>query len=69
MSLQHTNSTKHWGSIPKKCKSCSKAIFTKENGEIFFQCSIYGVFKRTCSLKTETRILPKPEEISIQDNK
>lgn len=72
MSLKHTLSTQYWNAIPKKCKNCSKAIFTVENDEVFYQCSIHGSFKRECSLELPNRNLPKPEDILngyIQNNK
>jgi acetyl-CoA carboxylase beta subunit len=63
MSLKYTHNTQHWNSIPKKCKNCSKAIYTKEKKEIYYQCSLFGKFKRECDVETESRILDKPEEI------
>jgi hypothetical protein len=63
MSLKETLSTQHWNTIPKKCKNCSKAIFTLEDGEVYYQCSMFGKFKKDCSLEPENRNLPKPEEI------
>ena len=63
MSLQHTLHTKNWKTIPRKCKNCSKAIFTKEDGEIYYQCSLFGKFKKECEIQTQQRILLKPEEI------
>jgi hypothetical protein len=67
MSLRKTLNTSYWNSIPKKCKNCIKAIYTLENGEILYQCSIFGTFKRDCELKVNDRKLPKPEEI-LNDN-
>ena len=63
MSLTKTNSTGHWNTIPKKCKECRKAIYTVENGEVYYQCSVFGKFKKDCTIKTDTRKLPKPSEI------
>jgi hypothetical protein len=63
MSLKETKSTKHWASIPRKCKLCMRAIYTKEDSEIYYQCSIYGSFKKDCTVETEQRNLPKPEDI------
>lgn len=63
MSLQHTKSTQHWASIPKKCKNCNRAIFTKEADEIYYQCSVFATFKKDCTLELEERKLLKPEEI------
>ena len=63
MSLKKTLSTQYWNNIPKKCKNCFKAIYTIENNEIYYQCSIYGSFKKECELKTIERKLPKIEEI------
>lgn len=63
MSLKNTHSTQHWNTIPKKCKNCSKAIYTREGNEIYYQCSIFGQFKRDCSLNTTERKLLKPDEI------
>lgn len=63
MSLKQTLSTQHWNTISKKCKNCSKAIYTLEDGEVYYQCSVYGKFKKECSLELANRNLPKPEEI------
>jgi hypothetical protein len=69
MSLKETLSTQHWNTIPKKCKNCSKAIYTDENGEIHYQCSMYGKFKKECSLELPNRDLPKPDDILKMENK
>lgn len=72
MSLKNTLSTQHWNTIPKKCKNCSRAIYTIEGDEIHYQCSIYGSFKRDCILNADKRKLPKSEEIlsgNLQNNK
>ena len=64
MSLKETKSTQHWPTIPKKCKSCSKAVYTIENNkEIYYQCSLYGIFKKDCKLEFADRKLPKPSEL------
>lgn len=63
MSLKQTLSTEHWKTIPKKCKNCSKAIYTIENHEVFYQCSIFGSFKKDCKLKSPNRELPKSEDL------
>ena len=63
MSLKYTKSTQHWSSIPRKCKSCSKSIFVKEDLEIYYQCSLWGSCKKDCTVETEKRNLPKPEDI------
>ena len=63
MSLKETLSTQYWNTIPKKCKNCSKSIYTIENGEVYYQCSMFGKFKKDCELKPETRNLLKPEDI------
>lgn len=63
MSLKETDSTQHWNTIPKKCKNCNKAIYTIEDGEVFYQCSIFGKFKKECQLETEEKQLLKPNEI------
>jgi len=63
MSLKKTKHTQHWKTIPKKCKACKKAIYTVEDGEILYQCSFYGAFKKDCDWKIEFRDLPKPSEI------
>ena len=65
MSLRETKSTGHWKTIPKKCKGCSKAIYTKEGHQVLYQCSIFGSFKKDCELEVvERKIpLPKPDEI------
>lgn len=62
MSLKYTDSTKYWNTIPKKCKNCSKAIYTVE-GEIYYQCSLYGKFKKDCDVEAKKRVLLKPQEI------
>lgn len=64
MSLKETKSTQHWPSIPRKCKTCFKAIYVKEDLEIYYQCSLWGSFKKDCTIETEKRNLPKPEEIN-----
>lgn len=69
MSLKETLSTQHWNTIPKKCKNCIKAIYTIENNEVYYQCSVYGSFKRDCSADMANRNLPKPEEILKMENK
>ena len=69
MSLKHTLSTQHWNTISKKCKNCSKAIYTLEENEVYYQCSVYGRFKKECDLETENRSLPKPEEILKLESK
>ncbi len=66
MSLKHTLSTQHWNPIPKKCKSCSKAIYTVEDGEVYYQCSIFGKFKKDCELEVPQQDLLKPEDILIK---
>lgn len=63
MALKETDHTQHWNSIPKKCKNCVKAIYTVEKKEVYYQCSIFGNFKRECNLQTQERELPKPEKI------
>ena len=63
MSLKQTHSTQHWGTISKKCKQCSKAIYTIENDEVYYQCSIFGKFKKDCELEVANKPLPRPEEI------
>lgn len=63
MSLKETMSTKHWNSISKKCKNCFKAIYTVENNEVYYQCSIYGKFKKDCDLQIVEKELLKPDDI------
>jgi hypothetical protein len=63
MSLQQTLHTKNWKLIPRKCKNCSKSIYTIEDGQIYYQCSLFGKFKKECDIKTQQRNLLKPEEI------
>ncbi len=63
MSLKETLSTQYWNNILKKCKNCSKAIYTIENNEVYYHCSMYGKFKKDCNLNLPNRTLPKPEEI------
>lgn len=63
MSLKETKSTKSHKTIPRKCKSCSCAIYTKEDSEIYYQCNMFGKFKKDCTLITANKVLPKPEEI------
>lgn len=63
MSLQHAQHTQSWKTIPRKCKNCSRAIYTIEEGQIYYQCSLFGKFKKECSTQTQQRILLKPEEI------
>lgn len=63
MSLKETLSTQYWNTIPKKCKGCSKAIYTTEDGEVYYQCSIFGKFKKECELAVPMKNLPKPEDI------
>lgn len=63
MSLKKTDSTDYWNSIPKKCKNCSKAIYTIEGDEVYYQCSIYGKFKKDCDKDLPQRPLLKPEEL------
>lgn len=69
MSLKQTLSTQHWSAISKKCKNCSKAIYTVEDKQVYYQCSVYGKFKKECSLELPNRNLPKPEEILKLENK
>lgn len=68
MSLKNTHSTQHWNTIPKKCKNCSKAIYTVENGEAYYQCSVFGKFKKDCELNLPQRDLPKPDKILKLEN-
>jgi len=63
MSLKEASNTQYWNTIPKKCKNCIKAIYTKEENKTYYQCSMYGKFKKDCNLKVQERKLPKPEEI------
>ena len=65
MSLKYTKSTEHWKTIPKKCKNCSKSIYTLEDGQVLYQCSMFGVFKKDCDLKIieKKESLLKPDEI------
>ena len=63
MSLKETHSTQHWNTIPKKCKNCRRAIYTVEDGEVYYQCSIFGKFKKECDVVADERELPKPQEI------
>lgn len=63
MSLKNTLSTQHWNSIAKKCKNCSKAIYTVEDNEVYYQCSIFGKFKKDCELNVVEKVLLKPQEI------
>lgn len=67
MSLKQTLSTQYWNTIPKKCKSCSKAIYTVEDGEVYYQCSIFGKFKKDCTLELSNRNLPKPDDIKLEN--
>lgn len=65
MSIENTKHTKNWKTIPKKCKNCSKAVYVKEDdNKIFYQCSLFGSFKRNCNLEIIEKYLPKPEEIT-----
>lgn len=68
MSLAKTLSTQYWNSIPKKCKNCSKSIYTIEDKQVYYQCSMYGKFKKDCELQLITRELPKPQEIIKLEN-
>lgn len=63
MSLKDTLHTKYWNTIAKKCKQCCSSIYTIEEGKVLYSCSIYGTFKKDCTLETPKRSLPKPEEI------
>ena len=63
MSLKETLSTQYWNTIPKKCKNCSKAIYTVENGIVLYQCSLLGQFQKNCKLETTNRKLPNSKEI------
>lgn len=63
MSLKQTLSTKHWNTIPRKCKNCVKAIYTIEDNEVYYQCSIFGSFKRECHTDLLNRCVPKPKDI------
>jgi hypothetical protein len=63
MSLTNTQSTKSWNNIPKKCKGCHKAIYTIEYDDVYYQCSIFGSFKKDCALQIVSRNLPKPKEV------
>lgn len=63
MSLKETASTKYWNTIPKKCKNCIKAIYTVEDTSVYYQCSLFGTFKRDCDVEAADRSLPKPEDI------
>jgi len=63
MSLKNTKHTGSWKHIPKKCKNCKKAIYTVEEGEVLYQCSLYGSFNKDCEHKIEIRKLPKPSEV------
>jgi len=65
MSLKDTLHTESWKNIPKKCKQCNKAIYTIEENMVYYQCSIYGKFKKECNIETVHRDLPKPEEVCI----
>lgn len=63
MSLKETLHTEYWNTIPKKCKQCIKSIYTIENEQIYYQCSLFGKFKKECQIETAYRTLPKPEDI------
>lgn len=68
MSLKNTLSTQYWNAIPKKCKNCAKAIYTLEDDEVFYQCSIFGKFKKECELVVPNQPLLKPEDILKSEN-
>jgi len=64
MSLKKTLHSKCWKVIPKKCKQCAKATYTIENNEAFYQCSLFGVFKRNCEINAfKEQVLPSSEDI------
>jgi hypothetical protein len=68
MSLKETNHTLHWKTIPKKCKNCSRSIYTIEDNEVIYQCNLFGKFIKDCEIKAGERLLPKPEEILKLEN-
>jgi hypothetical protein len=45
MSLKATKHTNHWNTIPTKCKNCKKAVYTIEDDKVYYQCSMFGLFK------------------------
>ncbi len=63
MSLKEADSTQYWKTIPKKCKNCSKAIYTIEDGVVLYQCSLFGQFQKNCKIETTNRKLPSSKEI------
>lgn len=63
MSLKDTHSTEYYRTIAKKCRQCAKSIYTIEEGKVLYSCSIFGKFKKECTIETPPRNLPKPEEI------
>ena len=65
MSLIETHHSKSWNAIPRKCKDCLKAIYvTEKDGEVLYQCSIYGTFKRDCSVDHKRKdTLPTPKQV------
>ena len=69
MSLKKTFSTEHWNTIPKKCKNCSKAIYTIEGKKFYYQCSLFGKFDKNCDKNLPQRLLLKPEQILKMENK
>jgi len=66
MSLEQTKHSKSWNAIPKRCKYCVKAIYVQENnGEILYQCSIFGQFKRECKIGSDRKeVLPTRKQIT-----
>lgn len=63
MSLAKTAATQYWNTIPKKCKECVKAIYTIEDGQAYYQCSLFGKFKKDCTIEAAKRLLPKLEVV------
>lgn len=64
MSLKETKSTTNWKNIPRKCKNCDRAIYTIEDGKVYYQCNLYGSFNKNCEIKINIRSLLKPSEIN-----
>ncbi len=67
MSQKYINYTQSWKHIPKKCKNCKKAIYTIEDKEVLYSCSIYGSFKKDCEQKIIIKKLSKPSDVLKQE--